>query len=84
MQPRDTPHRVAGLLRADKALACGYQRAFGEVPGADDEKVLVDTAKALAAFQATLVSPRTPFDSFRDALLAGDREAAPSGVDAPG
>ena len=45
-------------------------------PGADDEKLLVDAAKALAAFQATLVSPRTPFDAFRDALLAGDREAA--------
>ena len=68
--------RVARLLRDDKGLACGYQRAFGETPGADDEKVLVDAAKALAAFQATLVSPRTPFDSFRDALLAGDPQAA--------
>jgi cytochrome c peroxidase len=68
--------RVAGLLRGDSALACAYQRAFGEGPGNDDEKLLVDAAKALAAFQATLVSPRTPFDAFRDALVAGDREAA--------
>ena len=68
--------QVGRLLREDKALACGYQRAFGVQPGADDEKVLVDAAKALAAFQATLVSPRTPFDSFRDALLAGDQEGA--------
>ena len=68
--------RVAGLLREDKALACGYERAFGQKPGGDDEKLLVDAAKALAAFQATLVSPRTPFDSFRDALVSGDREAA--------
>jgi cytochrome c peroxidase len=67
--------RVAGLLREDKALACGYERAFGHKPGGDDEKLLVDGAKALAAFQATLVSPRTPFDTFRDALVAGDREA---------
>ena len=67
--------RVAGLLRQDGALACGYRRAFGEQPGGDDETLLVDAAKALAAFQATLVSPRTPFDAFRDALLAGDREA---------
>jgi cytochrome c peroxidase len=67
--------RIARLLRDDKALACGYQRAFGEPTGADDEKVLVDAGKALAAFQATLVSPRTPFDSFRDALLGGDHEA---------
>jgi cytochrome c peroxidase len=58
--------RVTGLLREDKALACGYERAFGHKPGTDDEKLLVDSAKALAAFQATLVSPRTPFDAFRD------------------
>src|SRR5258707_12684305 len=68
--------QVARLLREDKALVCGYARAFGLQPDADDEKVLVDAAKALAAFQATLISPRTPFDSFRDALLAGDREGA--------
>ena len=29
-------------------------------------------AKALAAFQETLVSPRTSFDDFRDALASGD------------
>ena len=68
--------RVAGLLREDKALACGYERAFGEAPGGDDEKLLVDAAKALAAFQADAGQPRTPFDDFRDALVAGDREAA--------
>lgn len=67
---------VAKLLREDKALACGYERAFGERPGADDEKLLVDAAKALAAFQQTLVTPRTPFDDFRDALVAGDKATA--------
>jgi len=68
--------RVGSLLRADRGLACGYEKAFGAKPGADDEALLVDAAKALAAFQATLVSPRTPFDDFRDALVAGDREGA--------
>jgi cytochrome c peroxidase len=68
--------RVAALLREDKDLACAYERAFGEKPAGDDEKLLVDAAKALAAFQATLVSPRTSFDAFRDALAAGDRGAA--------
>jgi cytochrome c peroxidase len=68
--------RVARLLRGNAALACGYARAFGDRPGVDDEKLLVDAAKALAAFQETLVSPRTSFDSFRDSLLAGDRDAA--------
>jgi cytochrome c peroxidase len=70
------PAAVAKLLRDDKALACGYERAFGEKPGADDERLLVDAAKAMAAFQETLVTPRTPFDDFRDALVAGDRTAA--------
>jgi cytochrome c peroxidase len=64
---------VAKLLREDKVLACGYERAFGERPGTDDERLLVDAAKALAAFQQTLVTPRTPFDDFRDALVVGDR-----------
>ncbi|MCA0301232.1 MAG: hypothetical protein LCH95_02410 [Proteobacteria bacterium] len=68
--------RVAALLRDDKQLACGYARAFGAAPGKDDEALLVDAAKAMAAFQATLVSPRSPFDDFRDALLAGDKAAA--------
>lgn len=67
---------VAKLLREDRQLACGYERAFGSAPGADDEKLLVDAGKALASFQQTLVTPRTSFDDFRDALVAGDRAAA--------
>jgi cytochrome c peroxidase len=63
---------IARLLREDRTLACGYERAFGERPGSDDERLLVDAAKALAAFQQTLVTPRTPFDDFRDALVAGE------------
>jgi cytochrome c peroxidase len=79
VDPREmgnSPAGVARLLRDDKALACGYERAFGEKPGADDERLLVDAAKAMAAFQETLVTPRTAFDDFRDALVAGDRVAA--------
>jgi cytochrome c peroxidase len=43
--------------------------------GTADEAQLVRTAKALAAYQATLVSPRSAFDAFRDALAAGDAAA---------
>ena len=68
--------RVGALLRNDRVFACGYEKAFGRNPDNDDERLLVDAAKALAAFQATFVSPRTPFDDFRDALLAGDRDGA--------
>jgi len=67
---------TARLLREDATLACGYRKAFGEAPAGSDEKLMVDAAKALAAFQETLVTPRTPFDDFRDALVRGDRAAA--------
>jgi cytochrome c peroxidase len=66
---------VAKLLRGDSDLSCRYRRTFGSAPAADDEKVLVDAAKALAAFQETLVSGRTAFDEFRDALARGDPAA---------
>jgi cytochrome c peroxidase len=68
--------RVAELMRADRDLSCRYRRAFGSAPGADDDRVLVDAGKALAAFQETLVSGRTAFDEFRDALARGDKAAA--------
>ena len=65
---------VAQLVRTGDGLACEYQRAFGR-PAAniDDETLLVDAAKALAAFQETLLTGRTPFDEFRDSLARGDR-----------
>lgn len=68
---RSVPARV----RESPDLACGYRDAFGASPPADDERLLADLGKALAAFQATLVSARTPFDDFRDALARGDRSA---------
>ena len=61
---------VAAHLKGDPTLAALAP------PGRDDESLLADVGKALAAFQATLVSPRTPFDDFRDALLRGDASAA--------
>ena len=62
---------IAALVRGDADFACRYRRIFGEVPN-EDEAVLVGVAKALAAFQETRVSGRTPFDEFRDALVKGD------------
>lgn len=73
---RSDAARVARLLREDAALRARYEAAFGAAPPDDDEAVLVDAAKALAAFQETLVTGRTPFDEFRDALARGDRDAA--------
>jgi len=66
---------VAALLRADPVLAERYEKAFGTAPLAD-ERTLVDTGKAIAAYLETLVSQRSAFDDFRDALAKGDRVAA--------
>jgi cytochrome c peroxidase len=57
-----------------------YRRAFARDVPAEDETVLVDVAKALAAFQETLVSRRTPFDDFRDALSRGEDAPYPEGA----
>ncbi|MGH2671258.1 MAG: cytochrome-c peroxidase, partial [bacterium] len=47
---------------------------FGGAVPRDDEAVLIDVGKALAAFQETLISGRTAFDRFRDALERSDPE----------
>ena len=75
LEMRSSAAQVVRRLRGDPELACRYRRTFGD-PDSPDEVVLVDLAKAIAAFVETLVSPRTPFDAFRDALLRGDRVAA--------
>jgi cytochrome c peroxidase len=69
------PRHVAQWVRNDAEMSCRYRKAFGAPPAADDELVLVNVGKALAAFQETLGSGRTPFDHFRDALSRG---AAPA------
>ncbi|HEY3635798.1 MAG TPA: cytochrome c peroxidase [Caldimonas sp.] len=71
----DAAH-VARALRDDENLKRLYDLAFGHAPPADDETALVDAGKALAAYQETLESERTPFDAFRDALVRGDGAAA--------
>lgn len=69
-----TPAGALALLQRKPALAAGYRRLFG-APAAD-AALLVNLARALAAYQATLASPRTAFDDFRDALASGDAAAA--------
>jgi len=53
----------------NKLFLADYRTVFREEP-ADAETVLVNVGKALAAYQETLISGRTPFDRFRDALAA--------------
>lgn len=68
--------RLAARLRGAPDLAASYRQVFGRAPEAvDEEDLAVDLAKALAAFQETIVSRRSPFDEFRDALERGDGAA---------
>lgn len=79
LDPREmgsAERHVAQLVRTQLDLSCGYRRAFGREPPTDDERLFVDIGKALAAYQETLVTGRTPFDAYRDAIARGDREAA--------
>ena len=69
-----TPAMVARVVRSDPGLASRHRAIFGT--GADDETLMVDLAKAIAAYLETLVSPATPFDAFRDALARRDAQAA--------
>jgi cytochrome c peroxidase len=67
---------LAERVRRTPELAAGYREAFQKPPPADDTTLVVDLAKALAAYQATLASPRSAFDAFRDALADGDSARA--------
>lgn len=67
---------VRRYLASHPELAQHYAAVFGRAAATTpEEDVLVDAAKALAAYQETIASPRTPFDDFRDALASGDATA---------
>lgn len=71
---RSSAAHVAALIRS--RYAPDYGRAFARAVPADDQQAFIDAGKALAAFQETLVSGRTPFDEFRDALARDDNAVA--------
>ena len=68
--------RIAATVRDNMDLSAGYRQVFRTAPSSDDEALAVDVAKALAAYQETIGTGRTPFDDFRDALARGDRAAS--------
>ncbi len=85
LDPREMGSSAAHVqahLAHNPSLACragqlrGLAHAQARSEGPADEVDLVLAGKALAAFVATLQSPRTPFDDFRDALQRGDRLGA--------
>ena len=65
---------LAKLVRGDDQLACRYRKVFGaEASASDDQAVLTDVGKALAAFVETFETPPTPFDHFRNAVARGEK-----------
>ena len=63
---------VTRLFAREPELAACYRRVFGVSPLRNPERTVVNVGKALAAYAETLVTARTPFDDFRDALARGD------------
>ena len=73
---RSSPQQVARFIRTDRWFSAGYRKVFQTNPSDEEaEQIIVNVGKALAAYQETLVSARTPFDEFRDALERGDEAA---------
>jgi cytochrome c peroxidase len=80
------PQRVRALLQRHPKQQAQAERLHRQLqaraqalqrPRDDEaEAFLVTLAKALAAYQATLRSPRAPFDDFARALAIGDARAA--------
>ncbi len=69
-------HSISRLFERDPELAACYRNVFGTTPLAQPERTAANVGKALAAFQETFVTGRTPFDDFRDALAGKDFAAA--------
>ncbi len=71
-----SPVEIRAALAADPQAASGFADLFGAAPAElPAEQAMVLSAKIIAAYLETLVSPRTPFDDFRDALLRDDQAA---------
>ena len=63
---------VRRLFERDDDFGQAFTDLYGQAPDeVDDDTLLVFTGKALAAWQETLVSGRSAFDEFRDAVIGG-------------
>jgi cytochrome c peroxidase len=71
-----TADLIRQRLADDNAFSAAYARVFASDLASDTaDAVLVNVAKALAAYQESITTDRTPFDDFRDAFEADDRSA---------
>ncbi|MEM7293390.1 MAG: cytochrome c peroxidase, partial [Pseudomonadota bacterium] len=73
-----TAEEISRYIARTPDLRGDYQAVTGSAPELHTAAVvLANIGKILAAYQETLVSPRTPFDRFRDALTDGENEGDP-------
>ncbi len=67
---------VKAHIAADAARSKLYSAVFGAgIEGKSAPDALLDAARALAAYQETIVSPRTRFDALHDAVASNDAAA---------
>ncbi|NOD97614.1 c-type cytochrome [Ruegeria sp. HKCCD6228] len=78
IEAEEMAHTNASLKTAisESAYTDDFEAIFGVIQDQGPELVLVNTAKALSAYLETLVTDRTQFDDFRDALERRDFPAA--------
>lgn len=69
------PARAVTRFALSSDLTCRYRALFGRAPAHADDQLLVNLAKAIAAYLETFITGRSAFDEFRDALARGDRSA---------
>ena len=66
---------LVARIRNNADLGISYKNIFGQSASLHDEQtVLVNIAKALAAFQETITTPPTSFDNFYQAVKNGDQQ----------
>lgn len=70
LEEQEMAHSKESLKRAisESFYVEDFEAIFGDIQNQDPELVLVNTAKTLSAYLDTLVTERTQFDDFRDAL----------------
>ncbi len=78
IEEQEMAHNPESLKTAisESVYIDGFEAIFGDIQNQGPELVLVNTAKALSAYLETLVTDRTQFDDFRDALERRDFPAA--------
>lgn len=60
----------------DSTFLIPYEHFFSDIAEHSDALILVNIGKVLAAFQETLITKKTPFDDFRDAVANKDWASA--------